>query len=53
MEIKSILFAPKLPPDYAVWLGEIKSLSYFKVVYVNQHLVHFRVYEHILVNMFL
>ena len=52
VEIKSILFAPKLPSDYAVWLGEIKDLSYFKVVYGNQYLVHFRVYELILVNIF-
>lgn len=28
---KSILFAPRLPPDYAVWLGKIKPLSYFQV----------------------
>lgn len=27
---KSILFAPRLSADYAVWLGEIKPLSYFK-----------------------
>lgn len=38
---KSILFAPKLPSDYAVWSGEIKPLSYFKVVYGNQHLVYY------------
>nr|AKF43190.1 metallopeptidase M24 family protein [Erodium foetidum] len=30
----SILFAPRLPTDYAVWLGEIKSLSYFKERYM-------------------
>ncbi|XP_023531271.1 xaa-Pro dipeptidase [Cucurbita pepo subsp. pepo] len=30
---KSILFAPKLPSDYAVWSGEIKPLSYFKEKY--------------------
>jgi len=30
---KSILFAPRLPADYAVWLGEIKPLSYFKERY--------------------
>lgn len=29
---KSILFAPRLSADYAVWLGEIKPLSYFKVI---------------------
>jgi Xaa-Pro dipeptidase len=28
---QSVLFAPRLPPDYAVWMGEIKPLSYFKV----------------------
>ncbi|KAJ0881901.1 putative xaa-Pro dipeptidase [Helianthus annuus] len=28
---KSILFAPRLPADYAVWMGEIKPLSYFEV----------------------
>ncbi|XP_078176696.1 metallopeptidase M24 family protein isoform X1 [Carex rostrata] len=31
---KSILFAPRLPADYAVWLGEIKPLSYFKERYM-------------------
>merc|ERR1712071_443695 len=30
---KSILFAPRLPADYAVWLGEIKPLSYFEERY--------------------
>ncbi|GMN50708.1 hypothetical protein TIFTF001_019838 [Ficus carica] len=30
---KSILFAPRLPADYAVWLGEIKPLTYFKEKY--------------------
>ncbi|CAM0880272.1 unnamed protein product [Alopecurus aequalis] len=30
---KSILFAPRLPSDYAVWMGEIKSPSYFKDMY--------------------
>lgn len=28
---KSFLFAPRLPTEYAVWLGEIKPLSYYKV----------------------
>uniref|UniRef100_I1NYM3 Xaa-Pro dipeptidase n=2 Tax=Oryza glaberrima TaxID=4538 RepID=I1NYM3_ORYGL len=27
---QSILFSPRLPADYAVWMGEIKPLSYFK-----------------------
>ncbi|KAL6006004.1 hypothetical protein ACLOJK_040049 [Asimina triloba] len=31
---KSILFAPRLPVDYAVWLGKIKPLSYFKERYM-------------------
>lgn len=31
---KSYLFAPRLPADYAVWLGEIKPLSYFKETYM-------------------
>nr|AKF43194.1 metallopeptidase M24 family protein [Francoa sonchifolia] len=31
---KSTLFAPRLPNDYAVWLGEIKPLSYFKETYM-------------------
>ncbi|WCJ42641.1 Xaa-Pro dipeptidase [Euphorbia peplus] len=31
---KSILFAPRLPADYAVWLGEIKPLSYFQEKYM-------------------
>ncbi|CAN6271990.1 unnamed protein product [Urochloa humidicola] len=30
---QSILFAPRLPADYAVWMGEIKPLSYFKDTY--------------------
>nr|AKF43212.1 metallopeptidase M24 family protein [Pelargonium tetragonum] len=30
----SILFAPRLPAEYAVWLGEIKSLSHFKERYM-------------------
>ncbi|KAM0921156.1 hypothetical protein ACQ4PT_007050 [Festuca glaucescens] len=30
---QSILFAPRLPPAYAVWMGEIKPLSYFKDMY--------------------
>ncbi|XP_042454403.1 xaa-Pro dipeptidase-like [Zingiber officinale] len=31
---KSILFAPRLPDDYAVWLGEIKPPSVFKERYM-------------------
>ncbi|CAL8172017.1 unnamed protein product [Prunus armeniaca] len=31
---KSVLFAPRLPAEYAVWLGEIKPLSYFKERYM-------------------
>ncbi|KAJ4913410.1 Metallopeptidase M24 family protein [Raphanus sativus] len=31
---KSILFIPRLPEDYAVWLGEIKPLSHFKETYM-------------------
>ncbi|KAB1209303.1 Xaa-Pro dipeptidase [Morella rubra] len=31
---ESILFAPRLSADYAVWLGEIKPLSYFKERYL-------------------
>ncbi|KAK7369859.1 hypothetical protein VNO80_11905 [Phaseolus coccineus] len=30
----SLLFAPRLPSEYAVWLGEIKQLSYFKEHYM-------------------
>nr|GLL20651.1 xaa-Pro dipeptidase [Ipomoea trifida] len=30
---ESVLFAPRLPAAYAVWLGEIKPLSYFKELY--------------------
>ncbi|KAG5547269.1 hypothetical protein RHGRI_013070 [Rhododendron griersonianum] len=30
----SILFAPRLSEDYAVWLGEIKPLSFFKERYM-------------------
>ncbi|RDX74139.1 Xaa-Pro dipeptidase, partial [Mucuna pruriens] len=30
----SILFAPRLPSEYAVWLGEIKPLSSFKENYM-------------------
>nr|GEU95951.1 xaa-Pro dipeptidase [Tanacetum cinerariifolium] len=31
---KSILFAPRLPAEYAVWMGEIKALSHFKETYM-------------------
>ncbi|KAK1365306.1 xaa-Pro dipeptidase-like [Heracleum sosnowskyi] len=31
---KSLLFAPRLPTEYAVWLGEIKPLSYYKERYM-------------------
>ncbi|XP_020973001.1 LOW QUALITY PROTEIN: xaa-Pro dipeptidase [Arachis ipaensis] len=31
---ESILFAPRLPDEYAVWLGEIKPLSYLKEHYM-------------------
>lgn len=31
---ESLLFAPRLPADYAVWMGEIKPLSYFKVKFL-------------------
>jgi Xaa-Pro dipeptidase len=27
---KAILFIPKLPEEYAVWLGVIRSTEYFK-----------------------
>lgn len=30
----SILFAPRLPDEYAVWMGKIKSLSHFKEHYM-------------------
>lgn len=29
----SLLFAPRLPAEYAVWMGEIKPPSYFKKMY--------------------
>ncbi|RWW10505.1 hypothetical protein GW17_00025949 [Ensete ventricosum] len=29
---KSFLFVPRLPADYAIWLGEIKPPSFFKVM---------------------
>ncbi|GAA0166990.1 metalloprotease [Lithospermum erythrorhizon] len=31
---KAILFAPRLPAEYAVWLGEIKALSCYKERYM-------------------
>ncbi|XP_054786246.1 uncharacterized protein LOC129292674 [Prosopis cineraria] len=31
---KSILFAPRLPAEYAVWLGKIKPLTYLKENYM-------------------
>ncbi|KAM1314153.1 hypothetical protein PS2_017599 [Malus domestica] len=37
---KSVLFAPRLPAEYAVWLGEIKPLSYFKERYMVS-MVHY------------
>ncbi|XP_009792030.1 uncharacterized protein [Nicotiana sylvestris] len=30
---KSMLFAPRLPADYAVWMGEIKPLTHFQEKY--------------------
>ncbi|XP_065849908.1 uncharacterized protein [Euphorbia lathyris] len=38
---KSILFAPRLPADYAVWLGEIKPSSYFQERYMV-NMVYYR-----------
>lgn len=52
---QSILFAPRLPSDYAVWMGEIKPSSYFKdrykvnmVFYVDEiaHVLQDRFSEH-------
>ncbi|KAF8393509.1 hypothetical protein HHK36_021753 [Tetracentron sinense] len=37
---KSILFAPRLPAEYAVWLGEIKPLSNFKERYMVSMVYH-------------
>uniref|UniRef100_A0A2P2LCM9 Xaa-Pro dipeptidase n=1 Tax=Rhizophora mucronata TaxID=61149 RepID=A0A2P2LCM9_RHIMU len=37
---KSFLFAPRLSEDYAVWLGEIKPLSFFKEEYMVS-MVHY------------
>ncbi|KAL6974686.1 Xaa-Pro dipeptidase [Sarracenia purpurea var. burkii] len=37
---ESILFAPRLPAEYAVWLGEIKPLSYFKERYMVSMVFH-------------
>ncbi|KAI3421692.1 uncharacterized protein J3R85_011881 [Psidium guajava] len=34
MSGNSLLFAPRLPSEYAVWLGEIKPLSYFEEKYM-------------------
>lgn len=31
----SILFAPRLPDEYAVWMGKIKSVSHFKVIILS------------------
>lgn len=36
----SILFAPRLPPEYGVWMGKIHELDYFKKKYEVDH-VHF------------
>uniref|UniRef100_A0A0E0CI67 Xaa-Pro dipeptidase n=1 Tax=Oryza meridionalis TaxID=40149 RepID=A0A0E0CI67_9ORYZ len=52
---QSILFSPRLPADYAVWMGEIKPLSYFKdrykvdmVFYVDEiaQVLHDRFSDH-------
>ncbi|XP_051150226.1 uncharacterized protein LOC127264760 [Andrographis paniculata] len=37
---ESILFAPRLPADYAVWQGEIKPLSYFKEKYMVNYVYY-------------
>lgn len=33
---ESLLFAPRLPAEYAVWLGQIKPLSHFKVIILSK-----------------
>ncbi|XP_031387711.1 xaa-Pro dipeptidase-like [Punica granatum] len=37
MTANSLLFAPRLPADYAVWLGEIKPVSFFQEKYKVKH----------------
>lgn len=49
---KSILFAPRLPDEYAVWLGEIKPLSYFKERYMVNMVCYVDEMEEVLLNLY-
>lgn len=50
---KSILFAPRLPEDYAVWLGKIKPLSYYKVILYLISCNRFRIFFNMLLSHFI
>lgn len=47
---QSFLFTPRLPADYAVWLGEIKPLSYFKERYMVDTVSYVDEIVHVLYN---
>lgn len=47
---KSLLFAPRLPADYAVWMGEIKPPSYFKERYMVSMACYVDEMEGVLLN---
>ncbi|CAO2823348.1 unnamed protein product [Amaranthus hypochondriacus] len=49
---KSILFSPRLPAEYAVWLGEIKPASYFKERYMVSLVSFVDEMEEVLLNQY-
>ena len=38
---RSILFMPRLPEEYAIWLGSIKTLKDVQTMYVTNFSLHF------------
>ncbi|RAL48801.1 hypothetical protein DM860_001121 [Cuscuta australis] len=48
----SMLFAPRLPDSYAVWLGKIKPLSYFKEKYRVNKVFYTDEIVHVLLDLY-
>ncbi|CAH9122014.1 unnamed protein product [Cuscuta epithymum] len=49
---ESMLFAPRLPDSYAVWLGEIKPVSYFKEIYRVNKVLYTDEIVHVLFDLY-
>ncbi|KMS96044.1 hypothetical protein BVRB_002720 [Beta vulgaris subsp. vulgaris] len=49
---KSILFAPRLPKEYAVWMGDIKPQSYFMECYMVNLVSYVDEMEEVLVSQY-